>query len=246
MNRPIDAPASDSCLAQLSPFGGDMIVRDLPAVRDLVRFGVMTDDQLVRRYEDPNFGFGRLDQLREAGLIKRWRETLEGARVYEPERWARRVANVRGTPLRTVYAAHLAHDIALVDLADKLTGDDSTQRFLAESEVRAFLDEIAPPPRRMRGDTRHRPDGLLVGAESRVAIELELTEKVQSRYEKISAWFVREWRVDRVRWYIDKQRILDRLREVNAQHGFDHDMRIELLPIPPGIRIRRREGRYEP
>jgi len=56
---------------------------------------------------------------------------------------------------------------------------------------------------------------------------------------------VREWRVDRVRWYIDKQRILDRLREVNAQHGFDHDMHIELLPLPAGVRIRQREGRYE-
>jgi hypothetical protein len=245
MSRPIKASESDSCLVQLSAFPGDVTPLDLPALRDLVRFGVMADDQLARRYEDSRFGLDRLEKLKEAGVIKRWWEPLEGTRIYEPERLARVIAPVRGAQKRSVYDRHLVHDIALVDLADHLAADDPTQRFLAESEVRAFLGEIAPPPRRMRGDTRHRPDGLLVGDDSRIAIELELTPKDQSRYEKISGWFVRELRVHRVRWYISKPRILERLREVNAQHGFDHDMGIELLPLPPGVRIRERQGRYE-
>jgi hypothetical protein len=97
----------------------------------------------------------------------------------------------------------------------------------------------------MRGDTRHRPDGLLVTGDQRIAIELEHTDKYQARYSQISAWFVREWRVDGVRWYVDRPRILQRLREVNAVHGFDRDMVIELEAFPPTVRVRQRQGRYE-
>jgi hypothetical protein len=224
----------------------DLDPLDLPALRDLVRFGVMADDQLARRYADSAFAYARLDQLKTAGVIERWWASLEGARVYSPTRLARHIAAMpnlhpRGTPV-----AHLAHDVAVVDLADYLVAQEPALRWVAEDELRGFLDQIAPSPRRLRSDTRHRPDGLIVIGDDRIAIELEHTAKYRGRYEQISAWFVREWRVDRVRWYIDDPRILRRLHEVNAQHGFDHDMRIELQEFPPGVHVRERPGRYEP
>ena len=204
----------------------------------------MTDDQLARRYADPAFASARLLHLEQAGIVSRWRETLEDAQVFSPTRLTRLVARIAGLRPRRVRDAHLAHDIALVDLADYLVGTDGHLRFLAEDEVRAYLDSIAPSARRLRGDTRHRPDGLLLDGSLRIGIELEHTEKYYTRYIQTSGWFVREWRVDRVRWYVDRPRTLDRLRQVNEQHGFDRDMRIELEPFPPGVRVRERLGRF--
>lgn len=246
MSAHVEISASGSCMAQLSPFREDVDPRDLPALRDLVRFGLMTDDQLARRYTDPDFALARLDHLKLAGIVTRWLEVLEGARIYEPTRVTRLIARVPGAHPRKPKYTHLVHDIGLVDLADALIAEAPNARFVAESQVRAFLDRVAPTPRRNRGDAAHPPDGLLVEGNSRIAIELELTEKIQQRYARISAWFVREWRIDRVRWYVDNPRILERLRQVNALHGFDRDMRIDLLPLPPGVRIRERQGRYEP
>lgn len=220
--------------------------RDIPALRDLVRFGVMADDQLARRYADPALAFARLPELKEAGIVSRWWVSLEGARVYSPTRLGRLIANVPDLHPRTTFASHLAHDVALVDLADSLVAHQPDLRWLTEDEVRGFLDQIAPSPPRMRGDTRHRPDGLVIENDRRIAIELEHSEKYRDRYVRISAWFVKEWRIDRVRWYVDRPHILERLREVNETHGFDHDMGIELLEFPPGVRIRQRPGRYEP
>lgn len=220
--------------------------RDLPALRDLVRFGVMADDQLARRYADLDFALARLLHLKEAGIVHRWWESLEGARVYSPTRLARLVTGVRNLRPRTTYASHLAHDVALVDLADDVVAQRASHRWITEDELGTFLDQIAPPPRRMPGDTRHRPDGLLVTDDTRIAIELEHSDKYHARYARISAWFVREWRVDRVRWYVDNPRILQHLRDVNERHGFDQDMRIELQEFPPTVRIRQRQGRYEP
>jgi len=220
---------------------------DLPALRDLVRFGVMADDQLARRYPDPALAFTRLPQLKEAGVVDRWWVSLEGNRVYSPTRLTRVITRVPNLHPRTTYVTHLAHDVAVVDLADYLVAQQSDLRWLTEDEVRGFLDQIAPAPGRMRGDARHRPDGLIVeNNKVRTAIELEHSEKYRERYALISTWFIKEWRVDRVRWYVDDPHILHTLRDVNQQHGFDRDMRIELMEFPPGVRVRQRPGRYEP
>jgi hypothetical protein len=223
---------------------GDVDARDLPALRDLVRFGVMADDQIARRYVDPTLTGARLDHLKHAGIVDCWSEVLEGAPVYSPTRRAARIVAIPGLHVHERSSAHLAHDIGVVDLADYLIAQNPGDRWIAEYEIRGFLDGVAPSPRRLRGDTRHRPDGLLVTGDRRIAIELERTDKRQTRYTQISGWFVREWRVDCVRWYVEQPRILQRLREVNARHGFDRDMAIELQPFPAAVRIRQRQGKY--
>lgn len=219
---------------------------DLPALRDLVRFGVMADDQLARRYADPAFASTRLEHLKDAHVIRRWFESLEGARIYSPTRLAALVAGVTGVRPRHPKFAHLSHDVAVVDLADYLIEHERDVGFIAEDEVRDFLQQIGPPPHRFRHDTRHQPDGLLVTNDRQIAIELEHTDKYTARYARISGWFIRDWRVDSVRWYIDNPRILRRLRDVNASHGFDGYMEIALLEFPPGVRLRQRAGPYEP
>jgi hypothetical protein len=222
----------------------DFDALDLPAVRDLVRFGVMADDQFARRYAVPEFGLSRLPHLTEEGIVDLWSESLEGARIYSPTRRARLVAGMRDIPQHTTRVSHLSHDVGVVDLADYLVTHEAGARWISEFEVRDFLNDIAPAARRLPGDSRHRPDGLLVTPEARIGIELEHSDKYDQRYTDISAWFIREWRIDRVRWYIDRPRILERLRRVNQQHGFDYEMGIELAPFPPGVRMRQPPGRY--
>ena len=98
----------------------------------------------------------------------------------------------------------------------------------------------------MSGERPHRPDGLLLSEGERIGIELEHSDKYEQRYRRISSWFVREWRLDRVHWYVDNPRIVDRLRQVNAENGFDRDMQIEIEPFPPGVTMRRRPGAFDP
>jgi hypothetical protein len=219
---------------------------DLPAISDLVRFGVMADDQLARRYANWPLAEARLAHWKEVGVVDLWVESLERARIYSPTRLAHIVAGGSDLRPRTIRRTHLAHDVALVDLADFLSAQDTRHIWYTEDQVRGVLDRIAPPPRLPRGETRHRPDGLLVTPDARIAIELEHTDKYRARYTRISAWYVREWRIDRVRWYVDQPRILQRLREVNEQHGFDHDLHIELQEFPPSVRVRQRQSRFVP
>ncbi len=219
---------------------------DVPALRDLVRFGVMADDQLARRYANPSSTSARLLQLKGAGVVKEYWERLEGASVFEATRLTCLIVGAPHVNLRAIYRPHLSHDVAVVDLADYLTAQNPSATWVSESELRDFLNNIAPAPQRLRGDTRHRPDGLLVSGDRRTAIELEHSDKYQHRYAQISGWFVRELRVDSVTWYVDDPRIGARLREVNARHGFDRDMQIDIHPFPPGVRLRQPPGRYRP
>src|SRR5690242_941054 len=102
--RNTDQASGSVTMASRGPFGIGPL--DLPALRDLVRFGVMADDQLARRYPDPALGFARLPQLKEAGVVNRWWVSLEGNRVYSPTRLARLIANVPDLHPRTTYATH--------------------------------------------------------------------------------------------------------------------------------------------
>jgi hypothetical protein len=230
-------PASRSLLPRIDPL-------DLPALRDLARFGVMAGDQLARRYADPTLAKSHLPMLVDDGFAEEWTIQLEGGQVYSPTRQTRLVTGVTGLNPHVTRVAHLAHDVALVDLADHLVANVPDLRWFTEDEVAGFLNQIAPAPRRSRGDTRHRPDGLIVHQNLRIAIELEHTAKDPSRYQRISSWYIKEFRVDRVRWYVDRPRVLHALRRVNEAHGFDRDMHIELVEFPPGVRVRQQPGRF--
>ena len=223
----------------------DLDENDRSALRDLIRFGVMADDQIARRYADPSHAAARLPLLKDGGIVFRWRVPLDDTRVYSPTALARHLVHVPGVESRKPSPTHLAHDVALVDLADFLLQHDPNLEWRTEREVRRFLEQVAPTPRRHFGERAHRPDGVLLADGHRIGIELEHSDKYEQRYIRISSWFVREWRLDRVRWYVDNPRIVDRLRQVNAQHGFDRDMLIEIEPFPQQVVFRKRPGPYE-
>ena len=225
---------------------GDLGDGDVKVLRELLRYKVMADQQIALRYGDPALAAARLPILKDGGMVFRWRESLEGARIFSPTMLAQHILRQPGLDARKPFSLHLAHDVALVDLADVLLANDPRLEWRTESEIRHYLDQIARPPRRLPGDHPHRPDGLLLRGDERIGVELEHSNKSEQRYIRISRWFVREWRLHRVRWYVDNPRIIERLRQVNAQHGFDRDMEIEIEPFPEGVRVRKRAGLFDP
>lgn len=223
----------------------DLCPQDLVVLREFVRFGVLAADQIERRYGDPALASARVRVLHEGGLLLKWRDTLDGARVYSPTRLGEHLAELQVDRRRT-NERHLVHDVALVDLADYLLARDPTLGWRTERELRQVLDAIAPPPVHFPGDERHRPDGLLLRGRERIGVELELSDKAELRYHRISRWFAREYRLDGVRWYVDHPRLVERLRQVNETSGFARDIGVEVEPLPPGVTVRRRPDRFEP
>lgn len=217
---------------------------DLVVLREVVRFGVLASHQIERRYGDPALASARVTALQAGGVLLRWRDTLDGAAVYSPTSLGEHLAALHLDKRRT-NERHLAHDLAIVDLADYLLAHDPGLEWRTERELRQVLDAIAPPPLYSPGDVRHRPDGLVLCRNERIGVELEHSAKAEQRYYRISRWFAREYRLDRVRWYVDQPRLVERLREINETSGFARDIGLEIEPFPPGVAVRRRPDRFE-
>jgi hypothetical protein len=205
---------------------------------DLVRFGLLAADQIARRYADPALATRRIPFLLAGRVIYDWPYELDGARVYSPTALGAHLCEVEVDRILT-NQRHLAHDVALVDLADYLLAHNPDFEWRTERELRRELDTVGPPRPYVPGDHRHRPDGLLLGQGQRTAVELEHSDKFDQRYTSISRWFATEYRLDRVRWYVDRPRIIRRLQQINDQHGFGRDIQVEIEPFPPGVAIRR-------
>jgi len=213
---------------------------DILVLRDLVRFGVLADDQITRRYRDPAIAADRLALLAAGGFINQPRtNVIQGAAIYTTTTYGTAVARC-GLAWRLPLEGHLAHDIAVVDLADYLLDKHPEADWKTEREVGRVLRAIGPA---MRGrgwpkETRHTPDGLLLGGGKRVAIELEHSDKGNQRYVRICRWFAGELRLDGIHWYVDSPRISARIARANHDHGYDRDIDVKIEPFPPGVVVR--------
>ncbi|HEV8635670.1 MAG TPA: replication-relaxation family protein, partial [Chloroflexota bacterium] len=162
--------------------------RDRAILRDAVRFGALTVEQIARR----RFGsvwtaYDRLKALATAGyleLVRVW-HGAPGVNVATPE--GTRVAGV-GLPPARVTASTLAHHLAVADLAERLLAAHPGARWLTERELRS--DAMAAARDRASGrlldGTPHVPDGVLVLPDGRrVAVELECSAKGGARYRTV-------------------------------------------------------------
>jgi hypothetical protein len=212
--------------------------RDLFVLLEIVRFGVMASDQIKRRYASAMVGAARLKDLITNGLIYQRPEKLAGRSTFSVTDYGFSVAH-SGLKHWKTNSGHVAHDVALVDLADYLELREPGATWKAESEISTYLAQaangvpVAPP------DYRHRPDGLLLVGGKVVAIELEHTTKPEWDYGWICRWFAQESRVNEVRWYVDNSRTDELLRKVNRDHGFEHDITVSQFWLPPGVVVRR-------
>jgi hypothetical protein len=221
---------------------------DILVLRDLVRFGVMADDQIERRFGGTAISTDRLMLLESGGFINKPRaNVIHGTVIYTATRYGTVISRC-GVNWRTPLEGHLAHDIAVVDLADYLLEHEPDAEWRTEREVGRELRAVGPAMR-ARGlpkERRHTPDGLLLNGGKRLAIELEHSDKGEQRYIGICRWFAREVRLDGVRWYVDNPKIIARILKVNRQHGFDRDIDVTVEPFPPGVFVRSQARRWAP
>jgi hypothetical protein len=221
------------------PILHDLDRLDLLVLRDLVRFGILANNQIDRRYAEPALATTRLDRLVDRGLVEAWSPLVKNTSVYSATTAGARVIRCGLRPTRPSLE-HLRHDIAVVDLADYLLDQDPSADWRTEREVGPFL-RAGRPRTRIGGlplSPSHKPDGLLLANGKCIAIELEHSDKGDMRYAYICRWFALTVAVDAVRWYVDDPKIIARLRRVHQQHGFDEDVDFRCEPFPPGVVVR--------
>jgi hypothetical protein len=226
----------------------DLRPPDLLVLRDLVRFGILAYDQIERRYGSPSLAAKRIRVLLAGRFIHKWlKDPLQGTRLYTVSPRGTRIVAC-GLSQPKPRDAHLAHDVAVVDLADYLLAHEPNAEWHTEREVRQEVRQAwsLPRQRRLPGDTNRTPDGLLLTGDQRWAIELEHSDKFERRYYGILRWYAGALRLDGVRWYVDKPKIRDRLIRVNQEFGFDRDIPTEILDLPPGVVVRQVAARFAP
>jgi hypothetical protein len=217
----------------------DLHPLDIVVIRDLVRFGVLADDQIARRYGDAAIASQQLTLLESGGLIDPWARLIQDSSIYSATDYGALIART-GLKAKRPSMEHLRHDIALVDLADYLLRQDPAADWRTEREVGRVLRSNGRLTRSRGAPNRygHRPDGLLLTDRKRIAIELEHSDKGDLRYANICRWFALTVSIDCVRWFVDDDRTIARIRRVNAQHGFAQDVDFTYEPFPPGVVIR--------
>jgi len=196
----------------------DLIPEDYLVLRDLVRFGVLAEDQINRRYGDSIVTMPQLFSATSYGA----RAAQCGLRATKPS------------------MQDLRHDIAVVDLADYLLEHEPEAEWRTEREASRVIRGTVRRTRRrgFENGPGHQPDGLLLKSGNVLAVELEHSVKSEQRYADICRWFASTPRVDGVRWYVDDPKIADRVARVNRQHGFDRDVDVTIEPFPPGVALR--------
>jgi hypothetical protein len=217
----------------------DLHPLDLIVLRDLVRFGVLTNDQTERRYRGAALATDRLALLVAGGFVEPWSRLIKDTSIFSATASGARIAQ-SGLKATRPSLEHLRHDIAVVDLADYVLAHDPQAEWRTEREVGRVLRGNAPLTRSrgLPNPYGHRPDGLLLTDGKKIAIELEHSDKGDLRYAHICRWFALTVSVDGVRWYVDDDRIVARLRRVTAQHGFAADVDFTYEAFPPGVAIR--------
>jgi len=217
----------------------DLIPEDYLVLRDLVRFGVLAEDQINRRYGDSIVTMLQLPLLDAGGFVEPWEFLLCGTQLFSATAYGARAAQC-GLRATKPSMQDLRHDIAVVDLADYLLEHEPEAEWRTEREASRVIRGTVRRTRRrgFENGPGHQPDGLLLKSGNVLAVELEHSVKSEQRYADICRWFASTPRVDGVRWYVDDPKIADRVARVNRQHGFDRDVDVTIEPFPPGVALR--------
>ena len=201
--------------------------RDVAVLAALVRFGALRTDQVARRFfPSTRAARERLARLVAAGQVRRG--PLD---TFTATERGTRSSGVDLTP-PNVWPGQLVHQLAVVDLAGWLLEHEPGSEWVTERELRreaAQLARAAGGGHRFPG-TDHMPDGLLVTPARRIAIELELTAKPRSEYDRICRWYAQAIEFDAVRWYVRGLALEDRIRTFVERHDLADCMSVEQLP----------------
>jgi hypothetical protein len=207
---------------------------DLRVLKDLVRFGWMTIDQLAGRYFlPPQPCPARIDGLVSQRLLVRSEEFRVKPIYFATSRGAR-LAGVGLRAVAQIDENDVYHDLTVVDVADYLIANEPGTHWQTERELRSLA---ARRRRKSRGSTGgHYPDGMLIDScGRRIAIEVELSRKSPERYSKILHWYAEQPDIDGLRWYIAPASTMILLPRLMRDHGFTIGDGMTVHCLPPGV-----------
>ena len=120
----------------------DLELWDIPVLRDLVRFGVLANDQIERRYGDPSHAADRLAWLLEAGLVEAWSPLVQDTTAFSATTAGARVARC-GLRATRPSLQHLLHEFGVEAItADSRGFGDLTNGELVASAIRPIAGRI--------------------------------------------------------------------------------------------------------
>ena len=202
--------------------------RDRQLIEWMTRHGMVTASQISRRF----FGslkvtWRRLLQLERLGLIRRDRVWVGMPRVVRATPLGVRLADVDLGPAPLDYV-RLRHHLAVVDLSEELLRGSPEARWVTERELRRNHADL-------RGDDGSRarmPDGLLVLAARRIAVELDLTPKRSRRLDDLVGLYAADRTVDAVWWFLPSETAARRMRDVIHGRGLENLVEARLRRVP--------------
>ena len=113
-------------------------------------------------------------------------------------------------PMRRINKGMIDHDLALVDLAVKITADDDF--FIPERRIRQYPD--------IWEFKEHIPDGLIQKESGElIAIELELSIKTKQRLEDIFDFYSVHAEISEVRYYVGDKYVETAIKKKIDDYG---------------------------
>jgi len=196
--------------------------RDLDLLRFTVRHGMVTPEQLARRFfTSTPPALRRLCALEAAGWLVRDRVLVAAPPVVRATRAGTRLAGCDLAPA-SLDLARIAHNLALVDLSEELLAAHAASAWTTERELRR--DRMRAARAGGRWDRQRRvPDGLLrLAGGTRVAVELDLTPKRSARLDLLAGASAVDRDIDTVWWYLPSEVAVSRMRALVANRGLEH------------------------
>lgn len=217
--------------------GPALTARDLDLLRWVCRHGVVTPDQVARRFfSRPDGGVGkgaayrRLRKLRELDLLRSDHTFYMEPSVQRVTSKGAKLADVGVGPASLVLA-EVRHSLALVDLIEDLLQAHPGSTIETERELR--IERRGELAARSRRAGRGRlPDGVLTLKGKRIALELDLTSKRSNDLEHILRTYLTE-SYDAIWWYV-RPRVVPRLKEIVRRNRADDLVSVRPLRPSPG------------
>jgi DNA-binding Lrp family transcriptional regulator len=207
--------------------------RDVEVLRFTVRHGMITPEQIARRFfSSAQPALRRLRALEVAGLVVRDRVLVGLPAVVRATPAGTRLAGCDLAPA-SLELARIRHNLALVDLSEELLAAHPGAGWTTERELRR--DRMRAARAGDRWDRQRRvPDGLLRLTDgTRVAIELDVTPKRSARLDLLAGAYAVDRDVDTVWWYLPSEVAVLRMQTLVAERGLEHLIEPRLRRIDP-------------